>query len=485
MDDTAQITMAQPAMAGRPRPLVIVTAALVTALAGCRIAAVNVQPRVVTAFEGARVITGDGSQPIVDAVLVVRDGIITDVGARLAVTPPADARRVDLRGRTVIPLLVNVHGHVGYMRGTTTDKAHYSRENVLDHLRRLAYYGVGAIQSLGTDRDGVELRIRDEQHAGTLSDLSLARLFTAGNGLVAPTPGSTNGGPFFATDVVHEATSAADARKYVRALAAKKPDIVKLWVDNRGGTKAKLTPEVYRAIIDEAHAQQLRAIAHVYDLDDAKGLVRSGVDGLAHMVRAEPGTDEELVALIKSRNVFACTTMSIQKALVDDPSWLDDPALAETQPADVVAAWKAGLAKASPDAIGRAKAGYALLERSLKTLSDGGARIVLCGDTGLNSQAPGFTEHRELEAMARAGMPPLQAIRAATSVGAEVLGLRDRGTLAAGRQADFIVLTANPLDDMANSRRIAAVYRNGTAIDRDRLRTAWARPAGATSPQSE
>lgn len=109
---------------------------------------------------------------------------------------------------------------------------------------------------------------------------------------------------------------------------------------------------------------------------------------------------------------------------------------------------------------------------------------MLCGDTGLNRQAPGFTEHRELEAMARAGMPPLQAIRASTAVGAEVLGLRDRGTLVAGKQADFIVLTADPLDDMANSRRIAAVYRNGTAIDRERLPTAWARPAGATPPPS-
>ena len=188
-----------------------------------------------------------------------------------------------------MPMIVNVHGHVGYMKGATTGKEHFSRENVLDHLRRYLYYGVGAIQSLGTDRDGVEMAIRDEQRAGTLKDPGLALLFTAANGIVAPTPGSVNGGPFFATDVVQEAASPDDARRYVQALAARKPDIVKLWVDDRNGTKTKMTPDVYRAIINEAHQQGLRAVAHVYYLEDAKDLVHSGVDGFAHMVRAETG----------------------------------------------------------------------------------------------------------------------------------------------------------------------------------------------------
>lgn len=429
-----------------------------------------------TAFEGARLIRGDGSAAIDDAVLLVRDGVVTASGSRRDVTVPAGAARVDLTGRTVMPLLVNVHGHIGYMRGATTERGHYSRDNVLDHLRRFTYYGIGAFQELGTDRDDVEIRIRDEQRAGTLNDPALAWLFTAGNGIVAPTPGSTNGGPAFGTDVVHEAATPEQARAAVQALAAKKADIVKLWVDDRNGTKVKLAPPVYEAAIEEAHARGLRAVAHVFYLDDAKNLVRSGVDGLAHMVRAEPGVDDELVALMKARDVFACSTMSIQKPLVDGPAWLDDPALAETVRPEVIAEWKAGIAKAAPEAVTRAKETYARLERSMKRLHDGGAKVVLCGDTGLNSQVPGFTEHRELEAIARAGVPPLEAIRAATATGASVLRLDDRGTLANGKRADFLVLTANPLDDIANSRRIAAVYKAGVAIDREALRAGFLAP---------
>ncbi|MEZ5287450.1 MAG: hypothetical protein R2712_22155 [Vicinamibacterales bacterium] len=151
-------------------------------------------------------------------------------------------------------------------------------------------------------------------------------------------------------------------------------------MDDRGGTKAKMGPEIYAAIIDEAHAQGLPAIAHVYYLDDAKGLVRAGVDGLAHMVRAEPGVDDELVALMKAHGTVACTTMSIQRPLVDGPEWLDDPALAETQTPETLAAWRAGVAAATPEAVARAE------PHTLSKPVSGGTpvamRIVLCGDTG-------------------------------------------------------------------------------------------------------
>ncbi len=471
----------------RPSALVLIACAVAIAVA---VTLVNsIQPAAASAqatgdvvYEGARLITGDGSAAIENGVIVVRSGVIDAVGASGSVTLPPGARRVDLRGKTVMPMLVNVHGHIGYMKGATTGKQHYSRDNVLDHLRRYAYYGVGAFQSLGTDRDGLELHIRDEQRAGTLTDPDLALLFTANQGIVAPTPGSVNGGPFFAVDVVLEANSPDHGRQLVRTVAARKPDIIKLWVDDRNGTKKKLTPDVYRAIIDEAHALGLRTVAHVYYLDDAKDLVRAGIDGLAHMVRAAPGVDTELARMMKARHVFACSTLSIQKGVPDGPGWLDDPALAESVRPEVIAQWKAEIAKATPEAVAQARAGYAMLERSLKLLVDAGARVTLCGDTGLNSQTPGFTEHRELEAMAQAGMPPLEVIRAATQVGAAILGLTDRGTLAPGKRADFVVLDANPLERMANSRRISAVYRAGVAIDRAALRARWTGAPPAAGP---
>jgi imidazolonepropionase-like amidohydrolase len=433
-------------------------------------AAQTAQPVV---YEGARLITADAISVIENGAFVVRNGIIEQIGARNAVNAPSGARHVDLSGKTVMPLLMDVHGHIGYMKGATTDKSNYSRENVLDHLHRYMYYGVGAMQSLGTDRDDVELQIRNEQRAGTLKDPSLALMFTADRGLVAPTPGQINGGAAFAPDVLHEVTSAEDAREFVRAEAAKKPDLIKFWVDDRNHTKVKLTPELYRPIVDEAHKLGFRAIAHVYYLDDAKELVRSGINGFAHLVRDLP-EDDELVQLIKAHNVFACTTMSVQRG--DTSSWIDDPALAETVRPEVIASLKGGLAgRGTGRAAGAPPAGggYAYLEASLRKLNAAGVHVVMCGDDGFASQFPGFTEHRELKGMVDAGLTPLQAIRIATQNGAETLGLKDRGTLARGKRADFIVLDANPLDNIANSRKISAVYHDGIAVDRVALRAAW------------
>jgi imidazolonepropionase-like amidohydrolase len=430
------------------------------------------RPRVVV-FDGPRVIVGDGSPPIEAARIVVRNGIIEALGARDTVAAPPDATRVDLSGRTAMPMLVNVHGHIGYIKNGTTDKANYSRDNVLEDLRRLAYYGVGVFQALGTDRDGTEMRIRDEQRSGVLTDPALATLFTSGPGIVAPTPGAANGGPYFATDVVFEADNPEAARAYVRQLAPKRPDAIKIWVDDRNATKGKLTPDVFTAAIAEAHAQGLRAVAHVYYLDDAKALARADIDGFAHLVRAEPGADAELVDLVRTRNIFQCSTLSIQKSAVDGPQWLDDRALAETIPASVIAGWKSQAAKASAAAAARARTDYARLERTLRSMYEGGARLVLCGDTGLGTQAAGFTEHRELEAIVKAGVPALQAIRAATATGAAVLGLTDRGTIAVGKRADFIALSANPLDDIVNTRKIVDVYRGGVPINRTALRASW------------
>jgi imidazolonepropionase-like amidohydrolase len=222
-----------------------------------------------TFFEGARLIVGDGSGPVESAGILVRDGCVAAVGPD--VRPGEGDLRVDLAGKTVMPAIVNPHGHIGYLKGAAAVRENFSRENVLDHLRRLAYYGVSVFQSLGTDRDDIELGIRDEQRAGILDDPELALLFSAGNGLVAPTPGSANGGPFFATDVIREVSTPAQARETVRELVAKNPDVIKFWVDDRNGQKRKFGPEVYSAIIDEAHQYGKKAIAHIYGLEDAKG----------------------------------------------------------------------------------------------------------------------------------------------------------------------------------------------------------------------
>jgi imidazolonepropionase-like amidohydrolase len=427
-----------------------------------------------TVFEGARLIIGDGTPSVEDATIIVRDGLIERTGQGDQIQAPGETVRVDLSGKTVMPMLLNVHGHIGYLKGVSVDLKNYDRENILNHLHRLSYYGVGAFQSLGTDRDDLELRIRDEQRLGRLE--SATALLTAGLGIVAPNKNGVNGGPSFAADVVLEADTPDEGRRHVRALINKKVDIIKIWVDDRRGTKPKMKPEVYRAIIDEAHTHDMRVVAHVYYLDDAKALVRAGIDGFAHLVRALPGVDEELARLMKEKDVFACSTMGIQWRAVGDASWLDDPSLAETVAQDVLDKLRV---RGSSGRVARdteaARQMFVGLQHSIKKLHDAGVRIGLCCDTGITGSFPGFAEHRELEMMVNAGIPPMDVIRAGTQTSASILGLEERGTLTPGKRADFIVLDANPLERIQNTRRIVAVYSGGRLIDRDALRKQWSK----------
>jgi imidazolonepropionase-like amidohydrolase len=431
-----------------------------------------VSPSATTLFSGARLIVGDGSDPVDNAGLLVENGVIVAAGRIADIEVPAGTVRVDLTGKTIMPTIVNPHIHAGYLKGASTDAANFSRENVLDHLRRFVYYGVSVVQSLGTDRDDVEISIRDEQRLGHLDDPELALLLSASNGIAAPTPGGGNGGAFFAPEAILEAATPEEARTRVRQVLAKNPDVIKFWVDDRNGTKVKFGPDVYTAIIDEAHKGGKKAIAHIYELEDAKGVVRAGVDGTAHMVRA-PGPDDELLSLMRESGAFVFTSMSIQKMMVDGNAWLDDPALAETVDDDSRNAIRGMLGQATPEIVTMMTDGYAILESGLRRYVDAGVTVLLSGDTGVLAQFPGFAEHRELESMVLAGMPAAAAIKSATLLPADMLGLHDRGSLEVGKRADLLVLDADPLEDITNTRKIADVYIAGSHIDRTKLRAAF------------
>ena len=450
--------------------LTVVTALVLGAVsAGSAHRVASAQAVEVLVFEGARLIAGDGSGPVEDAALVVRAGTIEQVGRRGALQVPTGAARVDLTGKTVMPMIVNLHGHVGYVKGTSLGLENYSRANIIDHLRRYEYYGVGAVLSPGTAHADLEYQIRDEQRSGAVN---YARLFTGGLGFTAPNGGAPNSGPQFV--LVHEVDREDEARVRVRELAVKKVDLIKIWVDDRlgrrpgGEAKPKLQPAVYRAIIDEAHKLAIRVIAHVYYLADAKDLVRAGVDGFAHMVR-DVEVDDEFVRLAKERNVFIATSVGVIGS-----RGLDSPAFAEVVAPSVVAHLKK--AQTGQPASGTPSLDQAgsRMRASIAKLKAAGVRLALGTDSGRAPETPfGYQEHLELQGLVAAGLTPHEAITAGTSVPAQILGIKDLGSLTVGKSADFIVLDANPLDDIKNTLRIAKVYRKGRAIDREGRRAAW------------
>jgi len=375
----------------------------------------------VMAYEGARLIVGDG-RVIENATLVVGGDKI--VQAARDVRVPDGATRVNLAGKTVMPMIIDTHVHLG-----TT------REALERDLKRRAYYGVSAAMSLGTD--GYELLgVRDETIPGA------ARFRSAGRGITMQEPGRTT--------VPYWVGSAAEGRKAVEELAARKVDIVKIWVDTRDGKYKKLSPEIYGAIIDEAHKRGLRVTAHIFDLEDAKGLIRAGVDALAHGVR-DRDVDEELVAMFKQRQNLVLTPNLPPRGVKTDLGWLR-PSLSANE--------LAALEAANTDRP-VAQAFYGIQARNLAKLNAAGARVTL----GTDGNSP-WGPHDEMQDMALAGMTPMQVIVAATRNSAEFMRLADTGTLQAGKSADFIVLDANPLDDITNTRRISAVVLRGTALDR-------------------
>jgi imidazolonepropionase-like amidohydrolase len=412
-------------------------------------------------FEGARLIDGNGVTPVEDSAFVIENNKITMVGKKGQIQAPAGAARVDLTGKTVMPALIDTHTHLGWMIVKTGQMGAdtYTKENLIDHLHRLAYFGVAATQSMGIDPGETPYQVRAEP----VPDAALFRISGRGMGRPKAGPGREYWQP-----VAYGIDTEDQGRKAVQELAAKKVDWVKIWVDDRNGTVPKLTPPLYRAIIDEAHKHDLRVVAHIYYLADAKDLLRSGIDGFAHLVR-DKDIDDEFVRMMKERpDVFVMPNLPDIGTALKDPAWLG-----ETVPPAEVKKMQDAFANRSPSEVKKAQDFFDLQARNLKRLNDAGVRIGFGTDS---STGIGWTDHEELSDMAAAGMTPAQVIVAATKTSAGIMKLDQLGTVETGKSADFIVLDANPLDNIANTRRIARVYLRGKEVGRAALRASWTNP---------
>jgi imidazolonepropionase-like amidohydrolase len=396
-----------------------VTAAAV--VAGMSVPAIGQAP--VTAYEGARIIVGDGSPAIEKGTIVVNGNQIQAVGANVQV--PAGAMKVNLAGKTVMPMIIDTHIHAPDDVG----------KNVRD-MKRRAYWGISAAMSMGTETKDTSLKQRSQDVQGQ------AKILSAGRGITGVEKGREQAAYWVANEM--------EARNAVKENAGKRVDIIKIWVDDRDGTVPKLTPAQYGAIIDEAHKANIRVTAHIFNLEDGKGLLKANVDAFAHGVR-DRDVDDEFMTLVRAKPNLVLNPNLPGRGAPTDLSFLQGKLPAEEY-ADAM--------KGNVDNAKQAQA-YGIQARNLKRMNDANTRIVL----GTDGNIP-WEPHREMENMVVAGMTPMQVIVASTSRAAEFMRLTNQGALQQGKSADFIVLDANPLDDIKNTRRISAIYHKGQTVNR-------------------
>ena len=396
-------------------------------------------------FVGVRIIDGTGKSSIEDGILIIRAGRISQVGMQSNIEIPEGAEIIDLKSMTLMPGIINTHGHVGNTLGL--ESGHYSEENILDHLNLYARYGVTTVVSLGGD--GKEAAIlRDQQDTTTLDR---ARIYIAGAVVTGDSP--------------------EEAINVVNDNVALGVDIIKIRVDDNLGTTEKMSEEIYQSVIAKAHELGLPLASHLYYLEDAKSLLQAGSDLIAHSVRDQL-VDSALIALFKVTNVCYCHTLTRDVSpFVSEktPEFFDDPFFLREAEPQVIEQLK------DPERQQRVKESqsaqtYKLAletaKQNLKILADAGIQIAFGTDSGPPARFQGYFEHLEMELMAEAGLNPMQIIVSATGDAANCMGFKDLGTLEVGKWADFIVLKKNPLDDIKNSRSIESVWIAGNQISR-------------------
>jgi imidazolonepropionase-like amidohydrolase len=423
-----------------------------------------------TVLKNVTVIDGTGAAAMPGSAIVMTNGKIVWVGPVSALKAPSDARVEDMSGKFVIPGLIDSHVHIGMMHDVTQDEKYETPENVNADLKQYAAYGITTVQVLGTDKDFV-LDLRNQQRK---SRPTMARVFSAGQGAVI------KGGYGGLVGVTNPISTPEEGRKLVDEQAAKGVDFIKLWVDDERKTiPVKMPPAVSAAIIDEAHKKHLRAVAHVFYLEDAKELIREGIDGFGHMVRDQP-VDQELLDMMKAKGVWMVSaTLSREMAysLAIMP-WLNDPFFTRGVTPGTLTALKS-MAREQAVVLGPTrfpglpyeKKVFFDMDRTLfqalenwQAMVKAGVKTGMGTDSGPNGRFPGFNAHEEMQMQVLAGRTPMDAIKSATADNAEWLKDKSIGSIEAGKWADLVVLDKNPLDDIRNTETISAVFIAGNSV---------------------
>ncbi|WP_313422316.1 amidohydrolase family protein [Stenotrophomonas rhizophila] len=414
-------------------------------------------------FENARVFDGQRDRGITPVLI---DGArIVHIGTPLPAAATG-ARRVDYTGKTLLPALVSDHAHVGNTQGLEHGDRFYTRDNVVRDLRQFQRYGITTVTALGMN--GADFfALRTEVNADPRLG---AQLYGAGGGIGAPDGAPPADSMGLRHDPVARPRTAEQARAAVATQHADGVDLIKLWVDDLGGKRPMMTPEVYRAAIAEAHARGLTVAAHIHDLDQARDLVDAGVDILAHGIR-DRAVDPMLARKMRDQGTWYIPTVAIDEAnywYAEHPQALQQPFLRQALHRDVLARWSQPewqRAQLAGSGIPAARAAVATNLDNVRRLQAAGVKLGFGTDAGaMPHRVIGVAEHRELQLLVQAGLSPAQALQVATSQAADLLGLADRGRIAAGKRADLLVLDADPLTDIANTQRIGAVWQAGQEV---------------------
>ena len=407
-------------------------------------------------------IDGRGGAPLSNAAMVIDNGRISYIGPVAGLKVPAGAETMDLSGKFVMPGIINLHSHLGNTIDLVQDPKNFTRENLGKNLKTYARYGVTSVVSMGTDSE-LALTVRKEQRAGRPNT---TRIYSAGRGFT-----SQGGYPTKAmgmNGVPYEVKTPADAKRGVEENAARKVDLIKMWVDDHLGKEPKISIELSKAIIDASRAKGLTSSAHIFYLDDAKKLVEAGLDGLAHSVRDKP-VDDELIASMKKKGAWlqsATLAREISVFIYATPqAFYDDPFFSRAVSPQVISTLKSPKYQKGV----QADHDFALLpaflktaQKNLKRMFDAGVKIGFGTDSGPPARFPGYFEHWEMQLMVEAGLTPAQVIQIATKNSSEYLKVaKDFGTLEKGKWADLLVLGKNPLENIKNTRTIETVLIAG------------------------
>ncbi|UYL07361.1 amidohydrolase family protein [Bdellovibrio sp. SKB1291214] len=409
-------------------------------------------------LKGARLIDGLGAPARDNVNIILRhDRILAIQDAMEPV--PEKAKVLELQGKTIIPALMSSHVHLGMTNGVEAGSRQVTEENDLRQLYKFSKYGVAGVLSLGTDLDFI-YKIRENSQR---VDSTLPLVLTAGRGFGVPggAPPATMG-----IDQVYRPKNAAEAKKQVAELASKKPNVIKIWVDDFDHSmKKKMEPEIYRAIIQEAHAHKIPVAAHVYYLADAKLLAQEGVDIFAHSVR-DQAVDMELISLMKLHNTAYIPTLALDDAFfvyAEKPSWMRESFFQGALDPGVEQ-WLQKSYKPKSSSRDDLK----MAQQNAMALFKSGIVIGLGTDSGANQmRIQGFAEHRELQLLVEAGFTPLEAIRIGTVNNANIMGIaKDYAGIAPNMKANLLVLDADPSEDITNTQKIHSVIINGKLIER-------------------